>query len=142
MLNWMLSGICIVLLVLIVYHLSKAMQAFGILHGDLIGQQATEVTAGSPIVTAPLSPQADPFLPYVQQPISLENTDQERPNEATDQSVIEEVTPQFIASIQGTRFHRPDCSSVKKIRYENREYFIHRDEAIASGYDPCTICDP
>ena len=61
MLNWMLSGICIVLLVLIVYHLSKAMQAFGILHGDLIGQQATEATAGSPIVTAPLSPQADPF---------------------------------------------------------------------------------
>ena len=139
MLNWMLSGICIVLLVLIVYHLSKAMQAFGILHGDLIGQQATEATAGSPIVTAPLSPQADPFLPYVQQPISLENTDQERPNEATDQSVIEEVTPQFIASIQGTRFHRPDCSSVKKIRYENREYFIHRDEA--TRYI-CTICDP
>ena len=96
------------LLVLIVYHLSKAMQAFGILHGDLIGQQATEATAGSPIVTAPLSPQADPFLPYVQQPISLENTDQERPNEATDQSVIEEVTPQFIASIQAVSYTHLD----------------------------------
>lgn len=143
MLNWILSGICIVLLVLIIYHLSKAMQAFDILHGDLIAQPVTEAAAGTPIIVeAPLSDQVDPSLPDTEHLPSMENTTPEMPDKPAEHSSTEEAKPQYIASIQGTRFHRPDCSSVKKIRDDNREYFTHRDEAIASGYDPCTFCDP
>ena len=143
MLNWILSGICIVLLVLIIYHLSKAMQAFGILHSDLIAHPVTEPAVGSPVtVEAPLFSLADPSLPAPEHLPSMENTTPEMPDEADEPSSPEEPKPQYIASIQGTRFHRPDCSSVKRIRGENREYFTHRDEAIASGYDPCTMCDP
>jgi|LSQX01.3.fsa_nt_gb hypothetical protein len=143
MLNWILSGICVVLLVLIIYYLSKAMQAFSILHSDLIAQPVTEATGGSPVIAeTPLSSLADSSLPDTDYLPAMENTTPEMPEEADEPSSPEEVKSQYIASIHGTRFHRPDCSSVKRIRDENREYFTHRDEAIASGYDPCTRCNP
>ena len=39
-------------------------------------------------------------------------------------------------------FHEENCSSVSKMKEENKAYFSSRDEAISNGYTPCGRCKP
>lgn len=53
------------------------------------------------------------------------------------------ATVNYILNTNSQKFHHLTCSSVKKIKAENyAEFTGTRDEAIASGYDPCGNCKP
>lgn len=49
----------------------------------------------------------------------------------------------YILNTNTKKFHRPDCSSVKQIREENRRKVTgSREELIGEGYSPCKQCRP
>lgn len=51
-------------------------------------------------------------------------------------------TGSFVGNKNSHVFHKPDCSSAKKAKSENKVYFSTRDEAVSSGYTPCKRCSP
>lgn len=54
------------------------------------------------------------------------------------------IAPQvkYVASKNSEVFHYPSCESVKAIKPENLIGFSSRDQAVASGRRPCSICKP
>lgn len=49
----------------------------------------------------------------------------------------------YILNINNQKFHLPDCSSVDKIKSENKQtYTGSRSDLIANGYTPCGSCKP
>lgn len=49
----------------------------------------------------------------------------------------------FVANMNTHKFHKPGCSSVKKMKESNKWYFDGtREELIAQGYEPCKNCKP
>ena len=49
----------------------------------------------------------------------------------------------YVLNTNSMKFHKPYCSSAKKISAANRwEYTGSRSEVIAMGYDPCKNCNP
>lgn len=48
----------------------------------------------------------------------------------------------YVASKNGTVFHKPDCTWVKRIKPANLVYYNSRDEAMNSGKKPCKLCNP
>lgn len=142
MLNWILTIIGFILVLLIVRQLLAAAQVFQNLYSQLVTVEsislpvepglASEAFANTEVIPASNSSPA----PANSITPSAEYADSE------EQNIVDEAAPQYVASLQGTRFHRMDCSSVRRIRKDNRQYFNSHDEAIASGYNPCSICNP
>lgn len=73
----------------------------------------------------------------------------ESKTESTEQSSTfkqnngNEISSTYILNTNTRKFHRPDCSSVKKMKDKNKAEFTGtRGEAIAAGYDPCGNCNP
>ena len=55
----------------------------------------------------------------------------------------EQKTVTYILNTNSKKFHRPNCPSVGKMKNSNkREFTGTREEAIASGYEPCHNCNP
>lgn len=53
------------------------------------------------------------------------------------------VASSYVLNTNTHKFHRPDCTSVGKMKAKNRSDFQGtREEAMALGYDPCKICQP
>lgn len=48
----------------------------------------------------------------------------------------------YCANTNTKKFHRMECSSVKKMNPENMYKTDSREELINAGYTPCSICDP
>ena len=49
----------------------------------------------------------------------------------------------YVLNRSSKKFHDPACSSVGKIKEENREYFSgERADLVSRGYEPCKICNP
>ena len=48
----------------------------------------------------------------------------------------------YVASSKADPFHRPNCSSVSRIKSENLQSFPTRDAAIQAGHRPCETCKP
>ena len=54
-----------------------------------------------------------------------------------------EETRVYILNTNTHVFHVPSCSSVKRIKEENREeYQGIREKILEEGYTPCGICNP
>ncbi|HEX42790.1 MAG TPA: hypothetical protein ENN81_12140 [Phycisphaerales bacterium] len=52
------------------------------------------------------------------------------------------ATAAFVASKNSDLFHKPTCRSARRISPENVVHYATRDQAIAAGKRPCTICKP
>ena len=48
----------------------------------------------------------------------------------------------YWASSSSGKFHNPSCEWAQKISGKNKVVFHSRDEAISSGYQPCSVCSP
>ncbi len=49
----------------------------------------------------------------------------------------------YILNINTYKFHYPDCSSVKRMKESNKEYYTgSRDNVISRGFVPCKNCNP
>lgn len=49
-------------------------------------------------------------------------------------------TGAYVASISGSKYHRPDCPGAQTIKEENKLYFATKAEAEAAGYTPAANC--
>ena len=50
---------------------------------------------------------------------------------------------EFVLNTSSKKFHKPSCSSISKIKQENKEvYKGSRDALISQEYDPCKKCNP
>ena len=76
-----------------------------------------------------------------------------QPTDANDIAVIKNEPPsravkstpaeyKYVASKNSKVFHRPQCSSVKRISPKNLVGYSSRDEAIKAGKRPCKLCKP
>lgn len=55
----------------------------------------------------------------------------------------EKITSEFyIGNKKSKIFHNPKCSSVKRMRDENKVIFDSREEALNTGFRPCKRCNP
>lgn len=53
------------------------------------------------------------------------------------------TTKEYVINTNTGKFHKPDCSAVKKIKASNREdYTGNRNDLISKGYSPCKLCNP
>lgn len=50
--------------------------------------------------------------------------------------------PGYVGNSGTMKFHRPDCSSAKNLKEENRVEFASRQEAVSGGYEACQRCKP
>ena len=48
----------------------------------------------------------------------------------------------YCANTNTKKFHRMECSSVKKMNPDNMYKTDSREELINAGYTPCSMCDP
>ena len=48
----------------------------------------------------------------------------------------------YCANINSKIFHKLSCSSVAKMKEENKAFFLNRDLLIDEGYSPCKMCNP
>ena len=49
----------------------------------------------------------------------------------------------YVLNTSGKKFHKPDCSSAKNMKKENKKtYKGTREELIEQGYEPCGNCKP
>ncbi|MBA7708731.1 hypothetical protein ES703_117635 [subsurface metagenome] len=81
------------------------------------------------------------------------NPSSKRPSDANDISIVpkEQVKPVakstaakygYVASKNSKVFHKPDCSSARRIKPENLVGYNSRAEAIKAGKRPCKRCKP
>lgn len=55
----------------------------------------------------------------------------------------ENVSADYILNTNTRKFHRPDCSSVSKMKEKNKQaYSGNRQDLINQGYEPCGSCHP
>lgn len=53
------------------------------------------------------------------------------------------IAEAYVLNTSSRRFHRPECSSVRDMKPDNRRDFTgSRDEVIGMGYAPCGRCKP
>ncbi len=81
------------------------------------------------------------------------NPSSKRPSDANDINIVlkAQVKPvaksrvakyEYVASRNSKVFHKPDCSSAKRIKPENLTDYNSRAGAIKAGKRPCKICKP
>lgn len=62
-------------------------------------------------------------------------------SEQSSSSNTQEAT--YILNSNTKKFHRPDCSSLSRMKEENKEKFTgNRDELMQQGYEACKNCNP
>ena len=71
-----------------------------------------------------------------------ETQDQQQVTEETN-SNRQAAEQEYVVNTNTNKFHRSDCSSVKKMKDKNKmEFTGSRDELINQGYEPCRNCNP
>ena len=48
----------------------------------------------------------------------------------------------YVASVKTDKFHKPDCEWAQKVSDANKVTYPSRDDAIADGKVPCSVCNP
>ena len=72
---------------------------------------------------------------------TTENVTKDKPVEKTKTSSSSSGST-FWASSNSGKFHKPSCEWAQKISSKNKVVFHSKDEAISSGYSPCSVCNP
>lgn len=48
----------------------------------------------------------------------------------------------YVGSLESDKYHLPGCRFAEKITAENEIWFDTEEEAVATGYKPCGVCNP
>ena len=76
-------------------------------------------------------------------PVTTSSAPEVPETEITTDAPTDDVTCDYVLNRSSKKFHDPACSSVGKIKAENREYFSgERQELLTRGYEPCKVCNP
>ena len=82
-----------------------------------------------------LKPTEKPTEKPTQKPVVVESSEEE------ESYISSEST--YILNINTYKFHYPNCSSVKRMKESNKEYYTgSREDVISRGFDPCKNCNP
>ncbi len=54
----------------------------------------------------------------------------------------DETPSEYWASAKTDKFHLPDCEWAEKISDDNKIIYQSREDAIADGKEPCSVCNP
>ncbi len=72
------------------------------------------------------------------EPIVIEQVNREVAKKSNDIFGVE--VGLLVASINGTKYHLPECSGAKRIKKENKIWFNSIEEAVKMGYTPAANC--
>jgi hypothetical protein len=111
--------------------------------------QAVSAEGMPAAVTSAVSEQVEAFI----HAHLAANPPNKRPSDSNDisKAAEEQLEPaaesapaeyKYVASKNSSVFHKPDCSSAKRIKPENLVYYSSREEAINAGKRPCKQCKP
>ena len=89
-----------------------------------IGRLSAPLANNEPIVIE------TPLTASIQQSFSASNQEEKR-----EQKIAE---GKFMGSVNGGKYHWPDCPHAKRISPENQTWFSSEAEAQANGYEPCS----
>jgi DNA-entry nuclease len=89
-------------------------------------------------------PESEPDTDAETETETKTDTEPEPETELTTASAVTDTAAlSYVLNTNTMKFHKPSCSSVKKIAAYNRsDYTGSRDELIAKGYSPCGNCHP
>ena len=95
--------------------------------GELLGEER---------LTPDVQPEPEPEPQYTPEP---ENTPEPEYTPAPQPSGTD-----FVLNVRTGVYHRPTCSSVRKMKEGNKRYISDTtsEQMRAQGYDPCNICNP
>lgn len=66
-----------------------------------------------------------------------------RPRQALELTVpAPQAQYEYVASKNSKVFHKPQCSSAKRIHPENLVYYKTRSDGLSAGKRPCRLCNP
>lgn len=71
-----------------------------------------------------------------------DNTPTETVSPSSDDDSDSSVNTEYWASAKSEKFHTPDCEWAQKISSANKIVYHSRDDAIADGKIPCSVCNP
>ena len=74
-------------------------------------------------------------------PTTSDNSSSESVN-TTSTSQHSTGSGNYIGNSNTGKFHLASCRYVSKMNDENKVFFNSRESAIASGYQPCKVCNP
>lgn len=63
-------------------------------------------------------------------------------NNTTSTNDSSSASSTYVASAKTDKFHRPDCEWAQQISGSNKITYSSRDQAIAAGKTPCSVCNP
>jgi hypothetical protein len=111
--------------------------------------QAASVESMPVAVTSAVLEQVEAFIHayLAANPPNKRPSDANNISEAAEEQLkpVAESTPvgyEYVSSKNSNVFHKPDCSSAKRIKPENLVGYSSRDEAINAGKKPCKQCRP
>ena len=111
------------------------------LHGDItISFEGGEWS----VTTQKSASEADVFTPGEEFNFGSEPEEGEDDVTRGDIGTTEDTRSDYVANKNTKKFHYPDCSSVKKMKESNKDFFygVTREYMIGQGYDPCGNCKP
>jgi hypothetical protein len=74
--------------------------------------------------------------------VSGKSGDVDEASGGDDEPEVSYSSGDLIASSTATKYHRPDCRYVAKIKPENKITFNSKGEAEDQGYEACKVCNP
>ena len=106
--------------------------------------QAVDVPNMAKTVTAITLKQADAFIAawLAANPAFSRPTDPNDTPAAVSERPTQKTEYKFVASKNSRVFHRPDCSSAKRIKPENLIGYNTRTAVVKAGKRPCRRCKP
>ena len=81
--------------------------------------------------------------PYVISPQNSEPAPPASSSTKNDDSEAKTSGTEYIINVNSGKFHYPSCSSAKKMKESNKQYYTGtRTELVNKGYSPCGNCNP
>ena len=76
-------------------------------------------------------------------PVTSTSVTEPPETESVTDTPVEEISCTYVLNRSSKKFHDPACSSVAKIKKQNRGNFTgERQELLTRGYEPCKVCNP
>ena len=82
------------------------------------------------------------FNSHTSDTTASEKTQVETVEPITKNDSSSSANTEFWASSKAEKFHTPDCEWAQKISDGNKIVYHSRDDAIADGKVPCSVCNP
>ena len=100
-------------------------------------------TTVAPTTVVPTTIAPTTVVPTTVAPTTKPSPTQKPPQKSVVPAYTKDPTNVYILNTNTHKFHLPSCSSVSKIKKENKQEFIGtRQQVLNQGFEPCQRCSP